>query len=119
MSGDSALFTFHKYGKLNGIVCVDVDDLLLMGNDALMTLVNQRLFKILKFSKVEKDKFKYLVCEVVKHDNGDISINKNEYIRNIEEVVCPSRRNNWPVEDSERKEIKRVVVKLLWVSLMT
>ena len=119
VSGDSALFTYHKDGKLDGIVCVHVDDLLLLGNDAFMTLVNQKLFKIFKFSKVEKDKFKYLGCEVVKHDNGDISINQNEYIRNVQEVVCPSRRNNCPVEESERKEIRRVVGELLWVSLMT
>ena len=32
LSGDSAVFTCHVDGKLSGIVCIHVDDLLLMGN---------------------------------------------------------------------------------------
>ena len=119
VSGDSALFTFHKDGKLRGLVCLHVDDLLLLGRDSFMDLVQQKLFKLFKFSKVEKDKFKYLGCEIEKHENGDISVHQTEYINQIEEVVCPSRRNNSPVTESERKEIRRVVGSLLWVSLMS
>ena len=52
-------------------------------------------------------------------ETGDIELNQNEYIQNIEEVKCPEGRNSWKVNESERKEIRRVVGELLWVSLMT
>ena len=77
------------------------------------------LFKLFKFSKVEKGKFKYLGCEIEKCKNGNITLNQNEYIQNIQEVDCPTDRNNCPVKEFERKEIRRVVGELLWVSLMT
>ena len=43
VSGDSALFTFHKDGKLEGIVCLHVDDLLMAGSK---TFKNSFLHKI-------------------------------------------------------------------------
>jgi hypothetical protein len=119
VSGDAALFTFHKDGVLNGIICIHVDDLLMMGKGSFMENVPRKLFKLFKFSKVEETKFKYLGCEIEKHSNGDITLNQDEYIRNIAEVDCPARRNNSPVKETERKEIRRVVGALLWVSLMT
>jgi hypothetical protein len=119
VSGDPAMFTFHQDGKLVGIVCIHVDDLLMMGNTYFHQLVPQNLFKLFKFSKVEKRKFKYLGCQIEKCQNGDITLNQNEYIENIQEVHCPSGRNNYPVKENERKEIRRVVGELLWVSLMT
>ena len=119
VSGDPALFTFHRDGILKGIVCIHVDDLLLMGKDCFKKLVPEKLFKMFKFSKVEKDKFKYLGCEITKHGNGNITLNQNDYIQKIDNVVCPARRNTCPVKENERKEIRRVVGELLWVSLMT
>ena len=118
VSGDPAMFTFHKDGKLLGIVCLHVDDLLLMGKDKFMLMV-QHLYKIFKFSKVEENKFKYLGCHIEKHSNGDISLNQDEYLKNIQDVDTPARRNTSQVKESERKTIRRVVGELLWVSLMT
>ena len=69
------------------------------------------------FSKIEHDKFKYLGCKIEKQRNGDISLNQTEYIQNIEEVEFPAKRNSCPVNEKERKEIRRVVGELLWVSL--
>ena len=119
VSGDPAMFTFHQDGKLAGIVCLHVDDLLLMGNNYFLQHVPQKLFQLFKFSKVEKGKFKYLGCEIEKCQNGNITLNQNEYIENIQEVDYPTDRNNCPVKEFERKEIRRVVGELLWVSLMT
>ena len=119
ISGDSAVFTYHKAGKLMGLVCIHVDDLLLMGNGQFKQLVSQNLFKSFRISKVEFDKFKYLGCASERKKNGDITLQQNEYIKNIKEVECPSLLNSCPVKDAERKEIRRVVGELLWVSLMT
>ena len=90
-----------------------------MGNNEFLKHLPQSLFKLFKFSKVEKGKFKYLGCEIEKCKNGNITLNQNEYIQNIQEVDCPTDRNNCPVKEFERKEIRRVVGELLWVSLMT
>jgi hypothetical protein len=119
VSGDPGLFTMHQGGKLVGIVCIHVDDLFIAGNKGFNSSVVEKLSKIFKFSKVERKKFKYLGCEIEKLDNGDITLNQNEYIQNIEEVECPPRRNSCKVNETERKIIRRVVGELLWVSLMT
>ena len=119
ISGDSALFTKHVNGNLVGFVLIHVDDLLMAGNSVFKQSVNNKLFKLFHFSKVEIDKFKYLGCEIEKLENGDITLNQKEYIKKIEEVECPAKRNSCNVNENERKEIRRIVGELLWVSLMT
>ena len=119
LSGDSAFFTFHVKGKLLGFVCIHVDDLLMAGNSEFESIVVDQLRKHFKFSKIEKKQFKYLGCDIQKLPSGNISLNQNEYIQNIKEVTVPSGRNSCKVNDLERKEIRRVVGELLWVSLMT
>ena len=119
VSGDPALFTYHKDGKLAGIVCVHVDDLLMAGNRQFKDNFLQKITKTFLFSKLEEKKFKYIGCEVEKLGNGDISLNQNEYISKIEEVECTSKLNSVKVDENERKTIRRVVGELLWVSLMT
>jgi transposase InsO family protein len=119
VSGDPALFSYHQAGKLSGLVCVHVDDLLVLGNESFKQVLRNKLFSVLHFSKVEQDKFVYLGCEIEKIQNGDIELNQNEYIKIIEKLDVPEERNSCRVNESERKEIRRVVGALLWVSLMT
>ena len=59
---------------------------------------------------------KYLGCEIEINKNGDISLQQNEYIKTVREVECPTSWNSCPVNDSERKEIRRVVRELLLVA---
>ena len=119
ISGDSAIFVIHMDGKLIGIVCVHVDDLLMAGNDQFKELVCKKLFKIFKFSKIEERKFKYLGCDIEKDRDGNITLNQQDYINNIEEVNLPAGRNSLKVSELEKREIRRVVGELLWVALMT
>ena len=51
VSGDPAMFTFHQDGKLAGIVCLHVDDLLLMGNNYFLQHVPQKLFQLFSVFK--------------------------------------------------------------------
>ena len=89
------------------------------GNYHFETLITKKLLQYFKFSKIEKQKFKYLGCEIEKLASGDISLNQNEYIQNIKEVIVPAKRNSCKVNNAERKEIRRVVGELLWVTQMT
>ena len=119
LSGDPAFFTLHINGELVGFVCLHVDDLLMAGNKQFEKIITEKLMKQFKFSKLERGKFKYLGCEIEKIPDGDISLNQNEYIQNIEEVHLPTKRNSCRANDSEKREIRRVVGELLWMSLMT
>ena len=119
VSGDPALFTYHKDGKLEGVVCFHVDDIFAAGTPNFKSMFLKELRRRFKFSKVDKYKFKYLGCEVEKLPNGDIELNQNEYISKIAEVDCSDEANSSPVNEVERKTIRRVVGELLWVSLMT
>ena len=89
------------------------------GNLNFESQVVKKLQHHFKFSKIERKKFKYLGCQIEKLPSGDIFLNQNEYIQNIKDVVVPSKRNNQRVNESEKKEIRRVVGELLWVSMMT
>ena len=64
-----------------------VDDLLMAGNKRFEKIITEKLMKQFKFSKLERGKFKYLGCEIEKIPDGDISLNQNEYIQNIEEFT--------------------------------
>ena len=88
VSGDLALFTLHVDGKFCGFICTHVDDLLMAGNDQFQKLVCDKLYKKFQFSKVEKNKFKYIGCEIEKLPNGDISLNQDQYIQQINDVSC-------------------------------
>ena len=119
LSGDPAFFTYHKDGKLIGFVLIHVDDLLMCGDEEFEEMIIDKIMKCFKFSKLEKTKFTYLGCQIEKFENGDISLNQNEYIEKIKEVIIPTRSNNCRVSDFEKREIRRVVGELLWVSMMT
>ena len=119
VSGNSALFTMHVKGKLIGLVGSHVDDLLMAGNTMFKKLISDKILKMFQFSKIEWHKFKYLGCQIEKLENGDISLNQNDYIQKLDTVEIPSGRNAWKVSESERKSIRKVVGELLWVSLMT
>ena len=108
-SGDPALYTFHKDGNLEGIVCFHVDDLFVAGSVKFKKMFLQEITKTFRFSKVESNKFKYLGCEVEKLSNGDIELNQNDYISNIAEVQVFPQVNSCPVNEVERKTIRRVV----------
>ena len=41
VSGDPALFTLNKDGKLLGILCVHVDDLFMAGNDEFKNIIRE------------------------------------------------------------------------------
>ena len=58
-------------------------------------------------------------CRIQKLENGDITLDQNEYIETVEKVSVPPKRNSSLVNEEERKEIIRVAGELLWVSLMT
>ena len=107
------------HGKLVGLVCVHVDDLLMAGNNIFRQLVVKNLMKHFKFSKLEERKFKYLGCEIEQLPTGDITVNQEEFIKNIKEVDLPTKMNTAKVNEVERREIRRVVGELLWVSMMT
>ena len=106
-------------GKLIGMVCTHVDDLLLCGNDIFKKIISEQLFKIFKFSKVEHNKFTYLGCQIEKLPNDNISLNQDEYIQKLEDVATPENNYSDKVGENYRKTIRRVVGELLWVSLMT
>ena len=109
----------HVDGKLIGLVCSHVDDLLMAGNSQFKQLLSDKILKMFQFSKIEWKKFKYLGCEVEKLDNGDISLNQKEYIQKLRTVDIPTGWNSMKVSEKERKSIRKVVGELLWVSLMT
>ena len=70
ISGDPSMFSYHQDGKLTGIVCIHVDDLLILGNESFKQVLTRKLFTALQFFKLEQNKFLYLGCEIEKNKSG-------------------------------------------------
>jgi hypothetical protein len=61
---DGALFTFVKNGKLQGLIVLNVDDLIIAGNEVFEAEVVDKLLEIFRFSKVEEKTFNYCGCRI-------------------------------------------------------
>ena len=70
---DGALFTYVKNGKLHGVITSHSDDLILAGDDEFDKDITVKLQEVFKFSKVEKDSFKYCGCNVTVKENGTMN----------------------------------------------
>ena len=81
---DGALFTYVKKGKLHGIVTTHSDDLILAGDNIFERDITAKLKEIFKFSKFEKNNFKYCGCNVSVQKDGTIELEQNDYIDRLE-----------------------------------
>ena len=116
---DGALFTYVKDDKFSGFVACHVDDLLMGGDKRFEEEVEKKLLDTFQYSKMEKGNFKYCGCRITTKDNGDIQLDQNEYVDNIQEMEKiegdSSRRLNY----TEQRKLRGKIGEVLWLSLMT
>ena len=80
----------HSDGKLIGMICIHVDDVLILGNKTFA----RNLFNTFKISKVEKDKFKYHGCKIEKVGNGDIMLNQMNSFKILRKFNYQTKRTH-------------------------
>ena len=116
---DGALFTYVREGKLHGLVTTHSDDLILAGDDIFENEIVAKLQKAFKFSKIEKNSFKYCGCNVTVQGDGTIELDQNDYIDGLEEIEVEDYNDDHDLSKKEIKAVRGKLGELLWISLMT
>ena len=116
---DGALFSFVKDGHFHGFVACHVDDLLMSGDRVFEEEVEAKLFSAFKYSKVEKNEFKYCGCRIRSKDNGDIVLDQNEYVDSLEKIENIEGDSHRKLNYSEQRQLRAKIGEILWLSLMT
>jgi hypothetical protein len=116
---DGALFTYVKDGKLHGLVTTHSDDLILAGDKMFERDIVTKLQQMFKFSKVEKNSFKYCGCNITVRVDGKIELDQNDYIEKLEELDVSDGADTQELTKQEIKAVRGKIGELLWISLMT
>ena len=116
---DGALFTYVKDGKLQGLIAIHVDDLMMAGNKRFQIDVEEKLQEFFKFSKVERNSFTYCGCYIVSKEDGTIELDQNDYIETLEQMERIDGEDDRDLTEKEKKAVRGKIGALLWISLMT
>ena len=116
---DGALFTYVKEGKLHGLVTTHSDDLILAGDKIFERDITSKLKETFKFSKVEKNNFKYCGCNVKSNEDGTIELDQNDYVDRLKELDVDDANDSTELSRQEIKAVRGKIGELLWLSLMT
>ena len=116
---DGALFSYVRDGKLQGLIAVNVDDIILAGNEKFEIEVEKKLQDIFKFSKVEEKDFVYCGCRIVSKNQGAIELDQNSYIDELKQMERAEGDDDRELSEIEKKEARGKIGALLWVSLLT
>ncbi len=81
---DPALSYWYKNGKLEGIMCVHVDDILWGGSENFIKEVIVELESMLTIGSLEKINIKYLGLNVNQDKKKNISIDQDKYIEHFQ-----------------------------------
>ena len=91
---EPCLMTLWKHGKLRGILCYHVDDVMIAGDE--QDSVYQKALKDLKakyeLGGWEKDQFEMCGCRIIQARDGGITIDQTSYARAIEPIRMTSHR---------------------------
>ena len=115
MLGDDAVFLFFRNGKLVGIVCVHVDDIIATGDDKFHVEVVDEIKMRFKISKDQEGNFTYTGMAVWTDSKGQVHMNQNNYIKEMEEI--PTGIEDDMTDKWCKGVIRQAVGKLLYLNL--
>ena len=120
---DSALFSFKSEDKLEGVVCVYVDDFLWTGTKRFETSVIKKLSNLFLIGSVESGAFKYVGLNIQYQSQGHgLSVDQIQYASSLEPVSVSRKRANEKSSDlseEERAEYRSTVGQLNWIATQT
>ena len=116
---DGAMFTYVKEGKLQGLIVVNVDDVIMAGNDKFKVEVEEKLKDMFRFSKIEEKEFVYCGCRIRCKDDGTIELDQDQYLDTLAPMNKVPGADDRELDEEEKKEARGKVGALLWVSLLT
>ena len=115
---DKAIFFWYKNGRLEGIICLYVDDFLFAGSHCFLDSIIKRFMKIFNVGSTGSDNFTYVGLRLNTYKDG-ITLDQDHYIASINEMDLSKKRKLEKNDKLSRRELaafRTLVGQLSWVS---
>ena len=117
---DEAVFVWKPGDRVEGLVCLHVDDLIWVGTDNFRVSVISKFANMFQISQQSVTAFKYLGLHISQNE-AKINITQQAYIDSVEDlqIDCDKRKQDQSLEKEERLLLKRYVGQLAWAAQHT
>ena len=103
-SYDNAVFSYIVNGKLQGVICLYVDDFLLCGTDAFVDNIVSKISTLFNVGNTEQDMFKYIGLNIVSGHEKLSTIDQIQYCSTLEPMKLSRARLNNRLSDLTASE---------------
>ena len=120
-SVDNSLFRWYKHGRLQGIMCVHVDDFLYSGTEDFEKAVIEKLREEFLVGSSASGSLKYLGLNIMPNKDG-ISVDQIQYASSLEMVDISYTRamqKNSELNEDEKRGYRALIGQLSWISTHT
>lgn len=119
---DSALFSWRCNGRVEGVVCIYVDDFLWAGTPDFKKQVIDPLSQVFLIGSSESKAFKYVGLNILSYKDGSITLDQLQYASTLTPVTISRQRatvKSSELSESERSEYRALVGQLNWIATHT
>lgn len=119
---DSALFSWRCNDKVEGVICIYVDDFLWAGTAEFMKHVIDRLSQVFLIGSSESKALKYVGLNILSYEDGSITLDQFQYASTLTPVTVSRQRaavKSGELSESERSEYRALVGQLNWITTHT
>ena len=112
---DKAVFRWYENNNLLGAVVLHVDDFLFAGTDLFHQKVTEQVATKFDIGMRKTNAFKYVglnVCKV----NGEIVLQQDEYVNELQELEVELSRDDTALTKEEMRLLREITGQLLWIS---
>ena len=118
---DNSLFLWKKDGKLEGVICIYVDDFLWTGSINFYNLVIQKLKTKFLIGSSASSSFTYIGLQIKSYDDG-ITVDQIQYASSLTPIIISQERalqKTSQLLDSEKRSYRALVGQLNWIATHT
>ena len=119
---DSALFSWCNDGKVEGIICVYVDDFLWAGTQRFEGHIIDNLSEIFRIGSSASKTFKYIGLNIVSTEDGNITVDQFQYASSLKPISVSRHRaavKTSELSESEKTEYRALIGQLNWIATQT
>ena len=119
---DDGLFSLTRNGKLEGLVCIHVDDFLYCGTEFFNEYVYEKISMQFNIGSSSLGAIKYVGLNIVSSSDGKCTIDQNQYSSILQPVIISKARMNNSKSEltiKEKAEFRAAVGQLNWIATQT
>jgi len=104
-SVDKSLFFWRRNGKIEGIICIYVDDFLYAGTQLFCNMVIEKLKEKFLIGSAEAINFTYVGLRIKSYKDG-MTIDQNQYIAGLNLIPINKKRASEKKEELDKRKRK-------------